>query len=116
VGAAGISVTQKENRKRGIDQQHVFDRVAFFLAAITARLLSRILGTLDAPFGPIVAKRRKADAGVIGSTRVGGAVVGTTSAVASASATPMRFASSVTDRVGVSCRVHSVACKTTNRI
>jgi hypothetical protein len=40
MGAAGIGVTQKEDGERGIDQQHVFHRVAFFLAAITARLLS----------------------------------------------------------------------------
>jgi hypothetical protein len=38
VGAAGIGVTQKENRERRIDQQDVLYRVAFFLAAITARL------------------------------------------------------------------------------
>jgi len=33
-----------------------FSRMVFFLAAIMARLLSRVLGALDAPFGPIVAK------------------------------------------------------------
>jgi hypothetical protein len=37
--------------------------VALFLAAITARLLSRILGALDAPFGPVVPKRGEAGAG-----------------------------------------------------
>jgi hypothetical protein len=113
VGAAGIGVTQKKNRERRIDQQDVFDRVAIFLAAITARLLSRILGTLDAPFGPIVAKR--GEVGADGSTGVGGSVVGTTSALASASAIPRRFPSSIKDRVGASPRRHSVACRTTNK-
>ena len=60
VGTTRIGLTQKENREDGIDQQDVFDRVALFLAAITARLLSWILGTLDAPFGAIVANRGEA--------------------------------------------------------
>jgi hypothetical protein len=112
VGAAGIGVTQQEHRQRGIDQQHVFDRVAFLLAAITARLLSRILGTLDAPFGAIVANRGEVGAGAGGSPGMGGSVVGTTSAVASASATPRRAANLDTDRVGTSPRVCRVACST----
>jgi hypothetical protein len=40
VGAAGIGVTEKEDCECRIDQQDVFDRVAPFLATITARLLS----------------------------------------------------------------------------
>jgi hypothetical protein len=57
VGTAGVRLTQKENRERHVDEQHVFHRVVLFLAAITARLLSRILRALDASFGPIVPKR-----------------------------------------------------------
>jgi hypothetical protein len=113
VSAPGIGVTQKEDRERGVDQQHVFDRVALFLAAITARLLSRILGALDAPFGPIVAKRGEVDTGTGaaagGAVGVGDPPVGTTRAVASASATPMRWANAVKDRVGASPSVRSVA-------
>jgi hypothetical protein len=115
VGASGIGVTQEENRQRGIDQQHGFYRVACLLAAITARLLSRILGTLDAPFGAIVAKRGEAGAGAGGSPGMGGSGVGTTSAVASASATPRRAANCVMDRGGASPRVRRVACSTTKR-
>jgi hypothetical protein len=65
VGAASIGLTQKEDDECGIDEQHIFYRVAFFLAAITTRLLGRILGALDAPFGAITAKRGEtgADAG-----------------------------------------------------
>jgi hypothetical protein len=114
-GAAGIGVTQKENHDRGIDQQYVFYRVACFLATITARLLNRILGAPDAPFGPIVAKRGEVGAAAGGSTVVGGPSVGTTRAAASASATPRRIASSVKDRVGASPRVRSVARRTTKR-
>ena len=111
VGAARGSVMQKEDGERGVNQSHVFHRVGLFLAAITARWFSRILGALHASFGPIMAK--KGEAG--GSTGVDGSWLGTTNAVASAAAAPRRFASSVTERVGVSPSVRSVACRTTNR-
>jgi hypothetical protein len=62
VGTARRGVTQTQARQPGIDQPHVFHRVARFLAAITARLLSRILGTLDTPFGAIVPHRGEAGA------------------------------------------------------
>ena len=104
VGTARIGCTQQENRERGIDQQYVFDRVALFLAAITARLLSRILGALDAPFGPIVAKRGEGAAGVGGAAGglAGGtgSSVGTTRAAASASVTPIRWANACKERLG----------------
>jgi len=118
VGAAGIGLTQKEDRERRIDQQHVFDGVALFLAAITARLLSRILGALDAPLGPIVAERGEAGAGtgtVDGSNTGDDSSVGATMAAASASATPRRWANAVNDRVGASPSVRNVACRITKR-
>jgi hypothetical protein len=115
VGTARVGLTQKEDQERGIDQEHVFDRVGLFLAAIIARLLSRILGTLNTPFGPIVAKRGEAgvSAAAGGSDALSGSAVGLTMAVASASATPRRLASSVTDRVGASPSARSVARRTT---
>jgi hypothetical protein len=116
---AGICVTQKEDHERRVDQQHVLHGVALFLTAITARLLSRILGALDAPFGAIMATRGEtgADVGATagGSVGVRSSAVGTTMAAASASATPMRWTSAVKDRVGASPSVRSVACKTTKR-
>jgi hypothetical protein len=113
MGTARIGLTQKEDREHRIDPQDVFDCVILFLAAITARLLSRILGAFDAPFGPIVAKRGEAGAGAAPG---GSDVVGDrTPAATLASATPMRWASSVTDLVGVSPSARSVACSTTNR-
>ena len=119
VGAPPVGVAQEEDRERGIDEQHVFHRVAFFLTAITARLLSRILGTLDAPLGPVVPKRGEAAAGV-------GAAVGAragrqrlrrrqTRAAASASATPRRFANAANVRAGASPKARSAARRTTNR-
>ena len=113
VRAAGIGLTHKEDRECGVDEQHVFHRGAFFLAALTARLLSRILGALEAPFGPIGPTRGEASAGAAPGRSD---VVGDRSpAATSASATPMRLASAITDRVGVSPSARSVACSTTNR-
>jgi hypothetical protein len=106
VGAAGIGLTEKENREGRVDQQHVFDRVVRFLAAITARLLSRILGALEAPCGAVVPTRGAAGAG---------SAVGSTRAAASASAIPRRMANSVKERVGASPSVRSVARRTTKR-
>jgi len=115
VGTARVGLTQKEDHERGIDQEHVFDRVGLVLAAIIARLLSRILGTLNAPFGPIVAKRGAAGASTAagGADALSGSSVDLTMAVASASVTPRRLASSVTDRVGASPNARSVARRTT---
>ena len=115
VGTARVGLTQKEDHKRGIDQEHVFDRVVLFLAAIIARLLSRILGALNAPFGPIVAKRGEAGASAAagGSDTLSGSSGGLTMAVASASGIPRRSANSVTDRLGASPRARSVARRTT---
>ena len=117
VGAAGIGVTQKEDRECRVAQQHMFHRMVFLLAAIRARLLNWILGALDAPLGPVVPKRGEAgaEAGAAagGPDVLGGSSVGTTSALASASVTPRRFASSVKDRVGASPSARSVARRTT---
>jgi energy-coupling factor transporter ATP-binding protein EcfA2 len=81
-----------EDHERRVDQQHVFHGMALFLAAITARLLSRILGALDAPLGPVVAKRGEAGAGIAtgGSAGVEGPAIGMTRAAALASAIPRR--------------------------
>jgi hypothetical protein len=119
MGAAGIGLTQQEDRECRVDQQHVFHRMVFFLAAIIARLLSRSLGALDAPFGAIVANRGEAGTGTavaVGRSDGGDAPsVGSTMAAASASATPRRVANAVTDRVGASPSPRSVARSTTKR-
>jgi hypothetical protein len=119
MGTARAGLAQKEDREHGVDQEHIFDRVVLFLAAITAPLLSRILGALDAPFGPVVPKRGEASAGLgaaAGGMAAGdGSSVGTTRAVASASVTPRRRASSCKDRLGTSPRARRVACSTTSR-
>jgi hypothetical protein len=117
VGAAGLGLTEKADREGRMDQQPVVDRVARFLAAITARLLSWLLGALEAPLGPVGPTRGQAgaEAGAAagGPDVLGGSSVGTTSALTSASVTPRRFASAVKDRVGASPCTRRVARRTT---
>jgi hypothetical protein len=63
VGAAGIGRTTPEQREGRVDQPHVLPRVVRCLAAIPARWLSRILGALAAPCGPVMPTRGQAGAG-----------------------------------------------------
>ncbi len=111
VGAAERGITQKEAGERGIDQPHVFHRMACFLATITARLRSRTLGAPDAPFGALMANRGE----VGGSAAVVGRSEGTTTGAASAAATPMRWANSAKDRLGASPSVRRAAGRTANK-
>ena len=98
--------TQKQADERGIDQQHIFHRVVFFLAAITPRLFSRVLGADDASFGAVMGKRGDADAAVGPvTTGAGASSSGTTLVATSASATPSRWAKAVRERAGASPRV-----------
>ena len=60
--AASTGVTEKEDREQSIHQQDILYGVVRFLAALTVRLCSRVLGADDAPFGPVMGKRGNADA------------------------------------------------------
>src|SRR2546425_13263959 len=113
MGAAAIGITEKEDEEQGIHEQDVFDRVVFFLAAITVGLFSRVLGADDAPFRPVMGKR--GDAGVAAgaaATGAGASASGATTVAASASATPSRCASAASERVGASPRVRRAASST----
>jgi len=105
MSAAAIGVTEKEDEKQGIDEQDIFHRVVFFLAAITRGLFSRVLGADDAPFRPVMGKRGEASAGM----GVGFSSSGATMVAASASETPSRWARAVRERAGASPRVRSAA-------
>jgi hypothetical protein len=117
VGTTRVGRTQEEDREYGVDPQHIVHRGALFLAALTARLLRRLLGTPETPCGAIMPTRGDVGAGAAasGSDALGGSCTDTTSALASASVTPRRVASSVMDRVGVSPSARSVACRIRNR-
>jgi len=113
---AAVGVTEEEDRKQGIDQQDIFYRVVFFLAAITLGLFNRVLGADDTPFRPVMGKR--GDTGVAAGTATPGAgssATGVTTVAASASETPKRCARAVRERAGASPRVRSAASSTGRR-
>jgi hypothetical protein len=119
VGAPPIGVAQSSERARGSDEPPIVHRVACFLTAITARRLNRSLGTLDAPFGPVMPNRGAgatgggaAAGGLAGDT---GSAGGTTMAAAAVSATPRRVASAAQVRAGASPQACRATRRTTNR-
>src|SRR2546422_7771004 len=104
--AAAVRRTEKEDREEDIDQQDIFHRVVFFLAAITLGLCRRVLGADDPPLGAVMGKRGDARAVVRGTgSSSGGAITD----AASASETPSRCARAVRERAGASPRVRSAA-------
>src|SRR5438874_1213132 len=107
--AASTSLTEKEDREQRIDQEDVFYRVVFFLAAITRDLFNRVLGADDAPFRAVMGKRGDASAAA-GPVAIGvGSSSGATMVAASASETPSRWARAVRERAGAVPRARSAA-------
>jgi hypothetical protein len=107
---AAMGRTQKQDGEEGIDQQDIFHRVVFFLAAITVRLFSSVLGADDPPFRPVMGKRGEAGAAAGTATPgAGSSARGVTTVAASASETPQRCASAVRERAGASPRARSAA-------
>ncbi len=114
--APSIGVAQEEDDEQGIDEQDIFDRVVFFLAAITLGLFSRVLGADDAPFGAVMGKRGDAGAAVgTATTGADSSSSGATTVAASASETPSRCARAANERAGASPRVRSAASSTGRR-
>jgi hypothetical protein len=115
MGTAAVGLAQKEDREEGIDEQDIFDRVILFLAAITLRLFSRVLGADEASFGAVMGKRG-ADA-VVGTvaTDAGSSSSAVTTVLASASETPKRCARAARERAGASPRVRNAASSAGNR-
>jgi hypothetical protein len=103
--AAAIGVTEEEDEEQGIDEQDIFDGVILFLAAITLGLVSRVVGADDAPLRPVMGKRGAAG----GATGAGSSSTAPTTAAASVSEIPKRWASAVRERAGASPRVRKAA-------
>jgi len=55
--AAANGLAEEHDDEQGIDQQDVFYRMVFFLATVTFRLFSRVLGADNAPFRSVMSKR-----------------------------------------------------------
>jgi len=110
-----VGVAQKEDDEERIDEQDIFDGVVLFLPAITLMLFHRVLGPDDAPFRAVMGKRGEAGtAAGMGATGVGSSS-GTTTAAASASETPRRWARVERERAGASPRARSAASNAGNR-
>src|SRR2546421_1755100 len=114
--ATAVGVAEEKDDEQGIHEQDIFDRVVFFLAAITRGLFNRVLGADDTPFRPVMGKR--GDAGVPAGTAASG--VATSSSVATrvaaaTSATPSRWAKAVRERAGASPRLRRAARSTGKR-
>ena len=109
MGAAAIGVTEKKDDEQGIDEQDIFDRMILFLAAITRGRFNRVLGADNPPLGPVMGKRGDSGAGLDSSSS------GVTTAAASASETPRRWARAVRARAGAAPRVRRAASSAGNR-
>ena len=97
-------------------EQHILHRVVFFLAALTVRLFTRVLGADDAPLRPVMGTR--GEAGAVagrGPPGTGASSSGAPTVVASASEPPSRGARALRERAGASPRVRRVARRTGSR-
>jgi hypothetical protein len=108
--ATTIGVVEEKDDEQCIDQEDIFDRVVFFLAAITVRLCNRVLGADDAPFGPVMGKRGESGTTAGTAARgVGSSSSGVTTVAAAVSETPSCCARAVRERAEASPRVRSAA-------
>src|SRR5215510_8364792 len=113
---ATVGVAQKEDEEQGVDEEHIFDRMVFFLAAITVGLFSRVLGADDASFRPVMGKRGEAGVATGAATMgAGSSSTALTTKAASPTETPSRCARAVSERAGASPRVRSAASSTGKR-
>src|SRR5439155_27214109 len=109
-------VAEEKDDEQRIHEQDIFDGVVLFLAAITPRLFSSVLGADDAPFGAVMGTRGDAGAALdAAATGAGSSASGATTVAASASETPSRCARAVRERAGASPRVRSAASSTGKR-
>jgi len=118
VGAPANGFAEKQDGQRRVDQKDILYRMILFLATVTLRLFSSVLGADDAPLRPIMGKRGRSgpgagavDGGVIG----GDASADMATAPVAVSGTPSRCASSVRQRVGASPRARSATSKAGSR-
>src|SRR5690349_20818984 len=110
------SVAEEDDEEQGIDQQDVLYGMVFFLATVTLRLFSRVLGADDAPFRPVMRKRGAAcpaTGAAAGPATGAGSPRGATPSAPSE--TPSRCARAARERAGASPRARSAACNVGSR-
>jgi len=114
--AAPDGFAEEEDDEQGIDQKDILYGMVLFLATVTPRLFSRVLGADNAPFRPVMSKRGEAcpaTGAEAGKATGAGASSGATPSVPSE--TPSRRARAVRERVGASPRVRSAASSAGSR-
>src|SRR3954468_18529275 len=97
--AAANGVAEEQDDEHGIDQQDVLYRMVLFLATVTVRLFSRVLG--NAPFRPVMSKRGECE--------------GSSSGASAPSETASLCARAVRERAGASPRPRSAASNAGSR-
>src|SRR3954453_348106 len=99
--AAANGFAEEQDEEQGIDQQDVFYHMVLFLATVTFRLFSRVLGADNAPFRSVVSKR--------------GECKGPSSGASASSETASLCARAVRERAGASPRPRSAASNAGSR-
>src|SRR3954465_1656648 len=110
--AAANGVAEEQDGERSIDQQDVLYCMVLFLATVTVRLFSRVLGADNAPFRPVMGKRGE-PCPALGAEAGEGA--GSSSGASASSETARRCARAVSERAGASPRPRSAASNAGSR-
>src|SRR3954465_11420254 len=110
--AAANGVAEEQDEEHGIDQQDVLYRMVLFLATVTVRLFSRVLG--NAPFRPVMGKRGE-PCPATGTEAGEGAGSSSGATTSGPSETANRCARAVRERAGASPRPRSAASKAGSR-
>src|SRR5690349_19501688 len=110
--AAANGVAEEQDDEHGIDQQDVLYRMVLFLATVTVRLFSRVLGADNAPFRSVMSKRGE-PCSVMGAEA--GESAGSLSGASASSETASRCARAVRERAGASPRPRSAASNAGSR-
>src|SRR3954468_5405065 len=110
--AAANGVAEEQDDQRGIDQQDVLYRMVLFLATVTVRLFSRVLGADNAPFRPVMSKRGEPWPATGAEAGEG---AGSSSGASAPSETASRCARAVRERAGASPRPRSAVSNAGSR-
>ena len=111
-GANGVA--EEQDDEQGIDQQDVLYRMVLFLATVTVRLFSRVLGADNAPFRPVMSKRGE-PCPALGAEAGEGEDSSSGATTSGPSETAKRCARAVRERAGASPRPRSAASSAGSR-
>src|SRR5919107_260521 len=105
-------IAEEQDDQHGIDQQDVLYRMVLFLATVTVRLFSRVLGADNTPFCPVMGKRGE-PCPTMGAEA--GECDGSSSGASASSETASLCAKAVRERAGASPRPRSAASNAGSR-